>query len=65
MKKTGKLKLFYLLLTSFLAYSLLAVPQQALAQNTDIQVEARLSETNIYNGESVLLEFVISGRSLN
>ncbi len=65
MKKTGKLKLFYVLLTSFLALSLLAVPQQALAQNTDIQVEARLSETNIYNGESVLLEFVISGRSLN
>ena len=36
-----------------------------MGTNLSIQVQAKLSETNIYNGESVLLEFIISGRSLN
>ena len=59
MKKIGK-SLSYLLL-----FILASIPSFTWAQNSPIQVQAKLSETNIYNGESVLLEFIISGRSLN
>ena len=59
MKKIGK-SLPYLLL-----FFLASIPSFTWAQNSPIQVQAKLSETNIFNGESVLLEFIISGRSLN
>jgi hypothetical protein len=59
MKKIGK-SIPYLLL-----FFLASIPSFTWAQNSPIQVQAKLSETNIYNGESVLLEFIISGRSLN
>ena len=59
MKKIGK-SLSYLLL-----FILASIPSFTWAQNSPIQVQAKLSETNIFNGESVLLEFIISGRSLN
>lgn len=59
MKKIGK-SIPYLLL-----FFLASIPGFTWAQNSPIQVQAKLSETNIYNGESVLLEFIISGRSLN
>ena len=65
MKKTGKLRLLYLFLIGINACLVTGDTQILIAQNSDISVEARLSETNIYNGEAVLLEFVISGRSLN
>lgn len=57
MTKIGKLNQFLLLLT----FSLLNfIP--AFAQ--DVQVEATLSETNIFAGEQVKLELNISGTSM-
>lgn len=59
MKKIGKFILYLLL------FFLASIPIFTWAQTPPIQVQAKLSETNIYNGEAVLLEFIISGRSLN
>jgi hypothetical protein len=59
MKKIGNL------IPYLLFFFLANIPSFSWAQTSSIQVQAKLSETNIYNGESVLLEFIISGRSLN
>lgn len=57
MKRIGRLKHFFFLLLLTFGFSGLTVAQ-------DIQVDAELSETNIFNGEQVRLEVSVSGNAM-
>lgn len=57
MKRIGRLKYFFFLLLLFSGFA-------GLSQAQDIQVDAELSETNIFSGEQVKLNVSVSGNAM-